>query len=553
MSRSTHHSTFSNRSAAIGLIIAGLSLFVGCNNSRGNGPAATFTVGGTLVNLAPNSDGIVLQNDGTDDLTLNANGTFQFPVSVVSGGRYDVTVMSQPSTPAQTCDVTAAIGAATENINTVKVDCSHNEWAWMSGSQAINQIGTYGTLGAPNPRNTPGGRQFPATWTDSSGNLWLFGGYGYDSAGQLLPFNDLWKFSSGQWTWMGGPTLAGAAGNYGTLGVPSSTNIPGARFEAMSWTDSAGNFWLFGGVGFDSQGNESPMNDLWKYSKGEWTWMGGSKAGGQHGVYGTMGIADPSNMPGGRSDSIIWLDRSGKLWLFGGIGYDQSSPYNGELNDLWEYSDGEWTWMAGDKVEQQAGNYGAEGVASPMNLPSARVGAYGWIDATGNLWVFGGAGIDSTGAGTILNDLWEYSPSSGEWTWVSGSDVGNKPGVYGTKGLVAATNMPGGRQYGIAWADAEGNAWIFGGNGLDATGGAGGLNDLWEYSAGQWTWMSRANVVDQNSSFGVEGSPAPGNAPGGRSSSARWLDSNQKLWLFGGYGSVSGNMGNLNDLWIYTP
>ena len=97
---------------------------------------------------------------------------------------------------------------------------------------------------------------------DAANNRYLmFGGYGYDSAHNLLPFNDLWKFSAGQWTWMGGPSLAGAYGSYGTLGVASATNIPGARFESARWTDTAGDLWLFGGIGFDSAGNERSMND----------------------------------------------------------------------------------------------------------------------------------------------------------------------------------------------------------------------------------------------------------------------------------------------------
>jgi hypothetical protein len=35
----------------------------------------------------------------------------------------------------------------------------------------------------------PGSRY--ASWTDSSGNLWLFGGYGFDSGNTLAFLNDL--------------------------------------------------------------------------------------------------------------------------------------------------------------------------------------------------------------------------------------------------------------------------------------------------------------------------------------------------------------------------
>jgi hypothetical protein len=52
----------------------------------------------------------------------------------------------------------------------------HNEWTWMGGSNIANQPGNYGTLGTPAPGNIPPNRWYAASWVDSSGNLWLFGG-----------------------------------------------------------------------------------------------------------------------------------------------------------------------------------------------------------------------------------------------------------------------------------------------------------------------------------------------------------------------------------------
>jgi N-acetylneuraminic acid mutarotase len=73
-------------------------------------------------------------------------------------------------------------------------------WAWMGGSATapVNQplIGRYGQYGVPNSGNSPGSRLPAASWTDRSGNLWLFGGEGYDSVGVDGLLNDLWKYSS---------------------------------------------------------------------------------------------------------------------------------------------------------------------------------------------------------------------------------------------------------------------------------------------------------------------------------------------------------------------
>src|SRR6266566_7817520 len=144
-------------------------------------------------------------------------------------------------------------------------------------------------------------------------------------------------------------------GVYGTLGVASATNVPGGRQYAAGWTDSNGNFWLFGGPGCDSAGTQGLLNDLWKFNPAtnEWAWMGGSNkvlytAYGSPGIYGTQGVPSVSNVPGGRWISSGWTDSSGNLWLFGGEGYD-SVGARGYLNDLWKFtpSTNEWTWISG--------------------------------------------------------------------------------------------------------------------------------------------------------------------------------------------------------------
>jgi len=523
-------------------------------SSQGVRTAAQYSIGGTVANLAGNGGGLTLQDNGGDNLMVNSNGNFQFLTMLPAGTAYKVTVSNQPTAPAQTCGITNASGAANSAVINITVDCGHNEWAWVTGSKSVNLAGTYGTMGMPAATNTPGGRQCAATWADNSGNLWLFGGYGYDTIGNLLPMSDLWRFSisNRQWTWISGPTVGGQNGIYGTLGVPGTNNSPGARAEASSWTDSAGNFWLFGGDGFDAVGNETPMNDLWKYAGGQWTWMGGSNIGMQNGIYGVLGVAADTNMPGGRFAPVIWPEASGDIWMLGGLGYDETNPINGELNDLWKLSNGVWTWMGGSKLKQQPGIYGTLGTPSPNNIPGARYGASGWTDSSGDFWVFGGYAFDSRGAISQINDQWKYS--GGQWTWVAGPNVVNQHGTYGTMGIPAAANIPGGRQSSATWVDASGNAWMFGGNGFDSAGAAPWLNDLWKFSGGEWTWIGGANAGSQIPTYGTQGTLFPGNTPGGRFFLTQWVDRKGNLWLFGGYGESPGAvLGNLNDLWMYEP
>jgi hypothetical protein len=213
----------------------------------------------------------------------------------------------------------------------------------------------------------------------------------------------------GEWTWVAGSNVINQPGIYGTEGTAAPGDVPGARYGAVTWTDAAGNFWLFGGTGEASAGNGGYLNDLWKYSGGMWTWMGGANIGSQPGTYGTLGTAAPGNVPGARWGAVGWTDASGNLWLFGGLG-NASAGSDGYLNDLWMYSPntGEWTWMGGSTLANQSGTYGTEGTAAAGNIPGTRYEAVGWTDALGNFWLFGGVGIDS-GNGD-LNDLWKYVP-----------------------------------------------------------------------------------------------------------------------------------------------
>jgi N-acetylneuraminic acid mutarotase len=350
---------------------------------------------------------------------------------------------------------------------------------------------------------------------------------------------------------MGGTNVAMVKGTYGTLGMAASGNIPGARIGSAAWTDAAQNLCLFGGEGLDSAGANGDLSDLWKFSNGQWTWVNGSNVVNQKGSYGVLGTAASSNAPGARVDAVSWADSRGNLWLFGGLGFD-SSGTNGILNDLWKYSGGQWTWVGGSNSDGQKGAYGMQGMASSSNIPGARWNAMSWTDVWGNFWLFGGYGIDSTGKGGFLNDLWKYS--NGEWTWAGGSNTVNQKGIYGTQETAASSSFPGARQSAVSWTDMWGNLWLFGGLGIDSSGAFSELNDLWKFSKGQWTWMGGSDIINQQGTYGIKGTAAPGSIPGARYNAASWNDVYGNLWLFSGQGLDSkGTSGELNDLWKYQP
>jgi len=92
-------------------------------------PAGPFTISGAVSGLT--GSGLVLQNNGGDNLAVAADGAFNFATAVTSGAAYAVTVQAQPS--GQICTATNGSGTANANITNVTVSC-----AASLGSSFIN-------------------------------------------------------------------------------------------------------------------------------------------------------------------------------------------------------------------------------------------------------------------------------------------------------------------------------------------------------------------------------------------------------------------------------
>ncbi len=479
--------------------------------------------------------------------TISSDGLYTAPAHVP--GRIDVAVRATSK-----ADRTKSASAA---ITVVEPDVV--EWTWISGSDLRFAPGEFGTKGAPSPSNAPPGRRCAVRWLDFGDDFWLFGGEGRDPSGGDGYRNDLWKFdpSTLEWTWMAGSPDMDLPGIYGTKGMHSASNSPGARIYAASATDLAGGLWLFGGSGPDSTGLPGELNDLWKFDppSGDWTWMGGSNLRAAPGLYGTKGVPAPGNFPGARNSASAWSDPNGNLWLFGGIGYD-AEGHEFLLNDLWFFDTTtlEWAWISGSDIVSQPGQYGTRGVPGLTNVPGARRWATGGFDSTGNLWLYGGDGYAAGAGPGHLNDLWKFDLTSGLWTWVSGSDALDRHADYGRKWMPLPSNLPGSRLEPAAWVDSDGTLWLFGGDGTVAADRWGALGDLWKFdpAISEWTWVSGSDSLGPSAVYGTRGQPDPLNVPGARYSALSWFDHQGRYWLFGGAGADStGEYGYLNDLWRF--
>src|SRR5208282_1069634 len=120
----------SRSTPALALMLCASGLLTACsgggvsNTDTSNLVSAyLFTVGGSATGLS--GSGLVLQNNGSDNLTVTASGAFTFATPLTTGDSYNISVLTQPSTPNQTCVVTNASGTvALGNITGISVTCA---------------------------------------------------------------------------------------------------------------------------------------------------------------------------------------------------------------------------------------------------------------------------------------------------------------------------------------------------------------------------------------------------------------------------------------------
>ena len=96
----------------------------------------TFSIGGRVSGLTGN--GLILQNNAGDDLTINSNGSnlvdFTFASALPENQQYEITILQQPTNPSETCSVQQDDPFATyasENITNVFINCEL-DYSWLN-------------------------------------------------------------------------------------------------------------------------------------------------------------------------------------------------------------------------------------------------------------------------------------------------------------------------------------------------------------------------------------------------------------------------------------
>ncbi len=120
------------------MVMSALSAVASCGGGGGgsdSNPPPSYTIGGTVSGLS--GAGLILRNNGSDDLSISSNGTFTFSTHLADGGGYAVAVATQPISPGQVCTVLRN-GSGTvsgTNVTAVVVDCTSTRFAYAVNDQ----------------------------------------------------------------------------------------------------------------------------------------------------------------------------------------------------------------------------------------------------------------------------------------------------------------------------------------------------------------------------------------------------------------------------------
>ncbi|MFI4889304.1 MAG: beta-propeller fold lactonase family protein [Steroidobacterales bacterium] len=136
--------------------LIGAVLLSGCHHGSNSSATPTYTISVSVTGLA--GSGLVLQNNGTDNLSVTASGTATFSTRAAVNATFSVTVLTQPTSPAQVCSVFYGLGYVAGGNVVVPVSCgttgaATGRFAYVanSGAGTISAYAIDPTSGAMTP------------------------------------------------------------------------------------------------------------------------------------------------------------------------------------------------------------------------------------------------------------------------------------------------------------------------------------------------------------------------------------------------------------------
>jgi trimeric autotransporter adhesin len=121
---------------------------VGAGGSDGGEPP-TYAIGGEVSGLS--GTGLLLRNNGSNDLTITKNGKFEFTEKHAADASYAVTVATQPLRPTQTCTVTDGSGTiGSSDVTSIAIACSTDKYLVRGSVVGLAPINGYQSLDLSN-------------------------------------------------------------------------------------------------------------------------------------------------------------------------------------------------------------------------------------------------------------------------------------------------------------------------------------------------------------------------------------------------------------------
>jgi hypothetical protein len=234
---------------------------------------------------------------------------------------------------------------------------ANNSWSWLGGNSS-----TDGDWLGQLPKDVMGqpiedGATWPRPRTMSAGcfagnnQLWVFGGGflgraqvgkhqvgGATSDASYSLLSDLWAYDlgTGRWSALSGLQAADVAGLYPRFGASSTKSRPGARMDHRVFCGGRADkraMFVYGGFGYDQTTDRGLMGDVWyvEEERWEWEWLSGR----DWNDFVTPMLPVPAGSPtpwptpaamlqgpGTRRGATGQWDGLGRIWIFGGLGYD---------------------------------------------------------------------------------------------------------------------------------------------------------------------------------------------------------------------------------------
>jgi uncharacterized delta-60 repeat protein len=260
-------------------------------------PAGSYTIGGTVSNLVGT---LVLQNNGSDDLTITANGSFMFVTPIADGQGYSVSVVAEPFD--QTCQLSNDSGTVSgANVRDVAVICGPRVTPGTLDT-------TFGSLGYITHNNAAGGNGIDrglAIATDANDNIFVVG---TSYVNNMV----IWKYLENG-TLDISFSSDGIANSFGAAGGFTDTG------RAIT-IDAAGNVYVTG----NSQSAGSSLNTvlaIWKFDN----------TGNPDPTFGVSGFVTPGIA--GQTGFAITLDSIGRIVVAG----EQATPTGTDMK-IWRYN-----------------------------------------------------------------------------------------------------------------------------------------------------------------------------------------------------------------------